>query len=267
MVAWLGEAPVVHMWKIWLGFVLLVASLAPAVNAQAADHPWEADGVLATKVVGQVRSQGIGAVKAHVQAIEAALKAAKPVFAKPISEDGKLIVLTDGQAETVAALTASASKSADAMALANPYPVLGLMLGSYYNEMGKPRDALRVLDAALALSPLPKQKLGATVPDLLSERAIALAGLKRWKDALASYDSILRLPQVDNHKRGVAHRGRGFALVEMGRLDDAEAAYKASLKVDPGNKIALGELDYIAGLRAGKKPTGTVLAMPDAPKS
>ena len=56
-------------------------------------------------------------------------------------------------------------------------------------------------------------------------------------------------------------------IAKGGVLDDAEAAYTASLKVDPGNKIALGELDYIAGLRSGKKPTGTVLTMPGAPKS
>jgi tetratricopeptide (TPR) repeat protein len=257
----------VHMQKIWLGFVFLIASLALALPSTAAEHPWEADGALATTIIGQVRSQGIGAVKPHVQAIEAALKSAKSVFAKPVTDGGKIVVLTDGQTETLAALSTAAAKSADAIAIANPYPVLGLLLGSYYVETGKPREALRVLDAALLLSPLPKERLGATVPDLLSERAVALAGLKRWKDALASYDNVLRLPQVDNHMRGVAHRGRGFALVEMGRLDDAEAAYKASLKVDPGNKIALGELDYIAGLRKGKKPTGTLLTMPDAPKS
>jgi tetratricopeptide (TPR) repeat protein len=257
----------VHVRKIWLGFVVLIVCLGLAVPALAADHRWEADGALATTIISQAQSQGIGAVKPHVQAIEKALKNGKAVFAKPVSEDGKVIVLTDGQVETVAVLTASAAKSADAIAIANPYPVLGLMLGSYYVEIGKPRDALRVLDATLSLSPLPKERLGTTVPDLLSERAIALAGLKRWKDALTSYDSVLRLPQVDNHMRGVAHRGRGFALVELGRLDEAEAAYKASLKVDPGNKIALGELDYIVGLRSGKKPTGTVLTTPGAPKS
>jgi Flp pilus assembly protein TadD len=47
-----------------------------------------------------------------------------------------------------------------------------------------------------------------------------------------------------------ALRGQGYALVELHRLDDAAAAYKACLKLEPGEPKSLGELGYIDGLRA-----------------
>ena len=50
-------------------------------------------------------------------------------------------------------------------------------------------------------------------------------------------------------KRGC--RGRGYALTELGRLDDAEDAYKTSLNLDPDSNLAKSELRYIEGLKLG----------------
>jgi len=36
----------------------------------------------------------------------------------------------------------------------------------------------------------------------------------------------------------------------LGRLDEAEDSYNKSLEIEPGNRIALGELEYIKKLRA-----------------
>jgi hypothetical protein len=46
-------------------------------------------------------------------------------------------------------------------------------------------------------------------------------------------------------------RGQGFALVELGRLDEAWQAYDDSLESEPNNPLAMQEMDYIDGLRAG----------------
>ena len=257
------------MHRRWVGlaFLLVVVSLCSLSMANAAERRWETDGALVARIVTEARSRGIVAVQPHVKAIESALKAARSLFSEPISEDGKTFVLTDGRTETAAALMAAEGESGEVVAVANPYPTMGILLGSYYVETGKFRDAVRVLDAALALSPLPKDRLGQTVPDLLSERGIALGKLKRWNEALASYDTALRIKGMDKQMRAILYRGRGFVLIEMGRLDEAEAAYKKALTLEPGNKIALGELQYIKGLRAGRKPTETQLTMPNAPNS
>lgn len=42
----------------------------------------------------------------------------------------------------------------------------------------------------------------------------------------------------------------GFALIELRKLDEAEAVFNDSLKIEPANKVALNELAYIRDLRA-----------------
>ena len=57
------------------------------------------------------------------------------------------------------------------VAVGNPYRILALLLASYYKEVRKPADALRVLDAGLALpTAVPGVAMGATLPALVSER-------------------------------------------------------------------------------------------------
>lgn len=60
--------------------------------------------------------------------------------------------------------------------------------------------------------------------------------------------------------RAHLQRGRGFALTELGRLDEAEAAYNEALKIDPNDDRAKHELEYIAHLKAGGSPTEGGLA-------
>ena len=48
--------------------------------------------------------------------------------------------------------------------------------------------------------------------------------------------------------------GSGFSLTELRRYDEAEAAYRASLALEPEHGGALAELAYIAKLKAGVVP-------------
>ena len=50
---------------------------------------------------------------------------------------------------------------------------------------------------------------------------------------------------------GVALRGIGYSMIEFGDFAGARAAYERSLEVEPGNQIALKELEYIAGKEQG----------------
>lgn len=52
--------------------------------------------------------------------------------------------------------------------------------------------------------------------------------------------------------RAAALRGIGFALIDLKHLDEAERAFHESLKIEPGNKVALHELAYIKSERAGE---------------
>ncbi len=46
-----------------------------------------------------------------------------------------------------------------------------------------------------------------------------------------------------------AMRGVGFALIELDRLDEAEAKFRAVLRIDPDDEKAKHELSYIEGVR------------------
>ena len=119
----------------------------------------------------------------------------------------------------------------------------------------------------VALSVWPEMQLGATVPFLISEKGAALNNLKRFDEAVADYDLGLTITGLPADERARLQRGRGYALTEMRRLDDAEAAYQAALRLEPGDTRSLNELKYIAGLRAGQPaaPGGLSTQPPAAP--
>lgn len=251
-----------HLTKFCMALAFAVlASLAPAWAAQ----PWEDHLALLNDALSDVQQHGILAMERHVRDIEAALSGAPDLFENPVRDGKTTFILTDGQAETVAALAdAAASGAGDTAAVQNPYPLLSLYLGVYYVEVGRIDDAMRILDQGLTLSPLPDQLLGEYIPDLLSERGVALGQAHRLEEALASYERGIGLgSRVSPGMMGVLHRGRGFMLTELGRLDEATEAYNTSLQFDPGNEIAIGELQYIENLKAGGTPTAPELTIPN----
>jgi tetratricopeptide (TPR) repeat protein len=177
--------------------------------------------------------------------------------------------LTDGVAQTLTiALVAKDKKIKNVTAVPDPYPNISLYLGSYYNEVGQPQDALRVLNAGIAVSDANGAGLGEHDPYLVSEKGAALEALKQFDDALALYTKGLKLASNDDGDRARMFRGVGYSLTELGRLDDAESAYRKSLMCEPGNAHAENELRYIAHLRAGKPAVSgalqAVLPKPDA---
>jgi tetratricopeptide (TPR) repeat protein len=240
----------------------------PAVDPQQ----WQKDQALEKASWADLHSGGLLAIAPHVPDLERALANAEQTMASAKSPDGAHVVFTDGDAETFIALAAVATdKSASSVkteAQDNPYLGIGLCLGSYYNEIDKSEDALRVLSLALTLDAVQTGGLGLgdRTPYLVSEKGAALNALKRWPEAIVTFDAGLAIKDMEPAKRALLYRGRGFALTESGRLDDAEASYWESLKLEPGNTHAINELQYIGRLRAGKPPTqgGLFLAHPPA---
>jgi tetratricopeptide (TPR) repeat protein len=232
---------------------------------------WQEAQALAIATQADLRKGGIVAIQAHVPDLEQSLAHADRSFASAQSGNDAIYVLTDGQAEAAMAAANSAripgAAGRKVVAVGNPYPILILLLASYYNEVRKSADALRVLDAGLALpTAVPGVAMGATLPALVTERGVALNALKRWPEALAAYDGGLTIANLKDTDRGRMLRGRGFALTELGRLDEAEKSYRDSLISDPNNALALRELNYIANIRSGRSPAPAILIAPGVSK-
>jgi len=122
--------------------------------------------------------------------------------------------------------------------------------GYAYDEMARYDDARRELDKALALAPMNSQ--------YKSELAYVYLRKGDWKKSLELYRDAVDDASISGaggpaevtSLQCKALRGQGYTLVELHRLDDAAAAYKACLKLEPGEPKSLGELGYIDGLRA-----------------
>lgn len=128
--------------------------------------------------------------------------------------------------------------------IGNAYPRAYYHLGFLCVKRKDFNRAIAYLDDGLRLEP--------TNPKFLFEKAQALVHTRRFEEALALYDQVSEVgAYVSGSDIAVRHRGRGFVLIELGRLDDAEAAFRASLEIEPENGIALNELTYIEHLRCG----------------
>lgn len=209
--------------------------------------------------------RGFAGLNSHLPKLRRALENAPASYPVIEQVEGRWIVrsddLADGLMLAMMATAAAQKSSPDAQVSVstqrNVYPMIALLLGSAAVERRDYREAIRWLDRGLALQPLERH--------VLTERIAALHGLRQWAEALDAADAALASGDllIVTHPASL-HRKRGFSLIELGRLDEAQAAYEESLKTEPDNAAALGELAYIRGLRRGAAPTPVELVAPGA---
>lgn len=126
---------------------------------------------------------------------------------------------------------------------ANAYFVKGYAL----QELGRIGDAKAALKLALELSPWNSH--------YLSELGSVYKLEKNWKEARKVFEAAEEQAALSPDDRkafelGLARRGLGYVLVELGQLDEAEAKYLQCLKDDPKDSKAAAELEYLRGLKA-----------------
>jgi tetratricopeptide (TPR) repeat protein len=246
--------------------VLSVVLLAVPAMAQDAPRPWEAAARISDAALADVQSDGILALREHVAGLEKVLSEAPAAYATADAGEGNTrYILTDGPSDALVSLAivavaeeqsaTSAGSPRSVVAIDNPYPMIAFMLGSYHVETGAMAEALRVLDAGLAHPTNDLLALSQTRPLLLLERGVALGQLRRYADAASSYEQVLAISDLPDQIHARALRGRGIALIDLNRLNEAEADLRRSLQFDPDSRVALGEIEYIARLRAGAPPT------------
>ena len=241
----------------------LCGSVAHAVRAADAPGPeksiLDADQKVVDAAQAAVHAGGVTTLKDHVSALRAVLDHAPHPYHKIEERPGVVYFRTNDSAEAQRftlmrmAEAATERESFSVVKLADPYPEAAFLMGSYDNETGQFAAAVAVLDEGLALEP--------DYPNLISEKAAAVSMMDRHAEALAIYvDGLKKIDaSTDDWVKARFLRGEGFQLTERGRYDEAEKAYRESLKLEPNHGGALHELAYIAQVRAGAARQGSEL--------
>src|SRR6202012_4085297 len=111
------------------------------------DFPWEKAKVVIDATEADAKTKGFQGLQQHIAEMEAVLASAGEAYRAAVPASGPAYVLVDGQQETLAALVLAAGNKKgpkrDTRAVENPYIRASFYLGTYYNETGKPLDALR----------------------------------------------------------------------------------------------------------------------------
>lgn len=121
-------------------------------------------------------------------------------------------------------------------------------------DLGRGGEAAAFLDRAVMLSPSNPQFLceDASWHARHNESALGLELYKRCEAENSMTDE-----KAQPHLRAVALRGQGYALIDLDRLDEAESRYRASLELEPDNRVALGDLQVIQQKRAAAAKSKT----------
>lgn len=212
-------------------------------------------------------SRGFAGLERNIPKLRQALDGAPQSYPMIERSGDRWIVRADDMSDalmlstmaSVMAGKADPDRQAQVVTQRNVYPLVALILGSVEVERRNYDAAITYLDRGLTMQP------GNWM--LLNERLAALFGQGRWEDGLKSADDVLASSDLMLVTHAAYfHRRRGFALVELGRLDEALTAYQTSLETDPDNQTALGEMEYIRGLKAGAPATAPLLIAPNAPQ-
>ncbi len=236
----------------------------PIPDASALDPQEAKDSALVDSAMATAGKSGIVAIADSIPALQQVLERAPRDYGRTDEKDGEIRYRARGLADFLLFSTASealvkghATGARKVVWVEDIYPIAGLLVGVYFNEIGQSDMALPALQTALALEPDNSQ--------LVTETGMALIKLGRGPEALPLYDKtlaldILALPDLD---RARVLRAKGFVLTDMNRLDEAEQAYKDSLKLQPDHAGAKSELAYIVHLRAGGAAGPTVMTTID----
>jgi tetratricopeptide (TPR) repeat protein len=256
-----------------LAFVTFGAPLAlaqtetPAVQLFQADESCAAtsatqdqDQVIVEAAMTALNQGGYAGLRGHLDALRGVADRT-PACYPEVSRRGDVVIMRNepDQARILAQLITAAVDGRNTSILVQPntYPLALLVLGSNDVEHRRYDQAMAWLDRGLALQPNNQY--------LNFEKVAAYMGLRRYQDAATLLRGLIDNPALElTLDRGRAYRNLGVVLIDLNRLDEAEAALNESIRLEPNNPGARGELEYIAGLRRGEGQRELQLQAPAA---
>ncbi|CAN5284892.1 hypothetical protein BH09PSE1_BH09PSE1_11540 [soil metagenome] len=209
--------------------------------------------------------RGYPGLTRHLPALKAALDRAPADYGiVDRSAPNRWIVRSDdlGRALilSMTAATAEGGKDTEILQQTNVYGTIAMLLGSEAVERHAYQEAITLLDKGLAFQP--------DNGFLTGEKASALQGMGQHAAVLTLIDeSLPKLGLGASTEEALLHRRRGASLIELGRLEEAKAAFEESIEVLPENPVARNELEYIRQLQAGAAQRPLALIATPTPTS
>jgi tetratricopeptide (TPR) repeat protein len=234
--------------RIWLflaGYAVSAAGVL-AVPAQAADLATPVTMAAAVQVESPSTSMALSPVAAAMDLMRSGHSADALALLEPAM--GKLQLAAKAGARPYCQHDAAAARGVKVLD-AELSDALYLRAIAY-TELGRRTDAIEALEQLTQLSP--------DYPRYFVELAYAYRASGDKAAAMETYRHAAGLASAPGQQkyRAAALRGIGFLLVDKGDLEGGEKAYRDSLSDDPQNKIALGELQYIARKRGVTEQKG-----------
>ncbi len=229
----------------------LPRGFVPCRNHDAAQEKADLD--LARNTIKVMQAHDMAKLDATMPDLRAALNRAPDVPTLPEVCGDKVIAYTPDMSEFMAISAMVSSGKVKGVTSAEmryemPYATLGFIVGWIEFEHQDFANALK--DYAKGLRNDPDRLAVET------EYVGTLAKLGRNAEALESIDAFMtEHTSLNGPQKGLILRKRGYVLVELGRWDEADAAYRQSLVADPNNQLAKNELDYIAKHRPDQPKT------------
>jgi tetratricopeptide (TPR) repeat protein len=187
-----------------------------------------------------LNQQNFAGVISTVEPVIASFEAAYPA-----SE--KLVYCGDDPAQTFMLLIMAASQKKDGIVVDQFYCDAYFMKGFALIDLNRISDAGPFLQKASDLAPLNAH--------FMNEYAEWYKTNRNWQKSYELFEKAKGIAEYsgESFRKEVearSLRGMGFNMIEMGKLDDAEKMFKQSLKLLPGHKGSLSELQYIKEQRA-----------------
>ena len=162
--------------------------------------------------------------------------------------EGKQQVYTArGPAESLYYMVIAAANNQDAIAVDTTCSDARYFRGFATLDLGDIELAQTYVKQAIAMAPnnsLYLSELG-HIHQTKQEWADALNVFKEAEDAAESFSpDVVKDKELARAKRGV-----GYNLIELGKLDEAENKFNEVLQLNPDDKSALNEIQYIQKLR------------------
>lgn len=241
----------------WLSVLLaltgLFAMAMPAFCQDAGPPPADtvqSDGDAKEKEREALLQKGISLINAH-QPSEAITESFDKLIADYEAQyagSDKQVYSARTMAESLLYMGTAASAKRSAVALGPTWAYAYFLKAYALVELGRAPEARPLLEKAIVLSP--------QNPQFLAELGHSYIADKNWPLMLETYERSEAATEIGSPEDGKtvelgrALRGQGYALVEMGRLKEAEAMYKRCLKLDKNDAKAANELEYIRGLQS-----------------